>query len=637
MFAKENRQCPFGAESTDAGVSFRVWAPGRGRVEVVLTDERVLELAPEKEGFFVGRWEGLRPGARYRYRLDGGDAYPDPASRFQPEGVHGPSEVVDPTFAWTDGEWPGVMLQGQVIYELHIGAFTAEGTFQAARSKLQHLADTGVTVIEVMPVNEFNGEFGWGYDGVYWYAPSHNYGTPNDLRCFVNEAHAVGLAVILDVVYNHFGPAGNYLDQYSPHFVSERHATEWGGALNFDGEGAEQVRRFVTANAAHWIAEYHLDGLRIDATQVIYDDSPRHVLADLSLAARQAAGGRSIILISENEHQDIHQTLPIDQGGFGLDGVWNDDYHHACRVAATGHAEFYYADYAGTPQELISVNKWGYLFQGQYASAAGRHRGTPAHHAEGWRFIHCLQNHDQVANSAKGLRLWQQTSPGRARALTTLLLLGPGTPMLFMGQEIGANMPFLYFADHHAELAKLVREGRSKFLSQFASIAGDEVVQSELHDPAARATFESTKLAWSETDVDFSILNLHHDLLALRREDRLFAYADRATMHGAVIGPEAFLLRWLSPDGNDRLLIINLGREFHWSSLSEPLMAPPVGCEWRLRFSSNHPRYGGSGVAAISMVNLTIPGHTAVLLTPQLAPAEGGEVSKSAEGVGTGS
>jgi maltooligosyltrehalose trehalohydrolase len=614
---------PFGAEVIEGGVHFRVWAPRRKRIQLILVDEhgdelRRIDLEEEPDGFFSVLAPEAGPGSLYWYQCDAeSKRYPDPASRFQPQGVHGPSQVVDPSqYGWQDGDWLGVSLPGQVIYELHIGAFTPEGTWSAAIDKLTHLRDVGVTVVEVMPVNEFQGEFGWGYDGVYWYAPTRLYGQPDDFRAFVDEAHRLGLGVILDVVYNHFGPTGNYLAAFTSNFVSKRHPTEWGDAINYDGEGAGPVREFVTANAAHWIREYHLDGLRVDATQAIYDDSHPHLLAELSRVAREAAGDRSIIIVAENEHQLVKHVESPESGGYGMDALWNDDFHHACRVAATGHAEFYYDDYAGSPQELISALRWGYLYQGQWTPRQQRFRGTPTRHLDAAHFVHFLQNHDQIANSAKGLRTHLLTSPGRFRALTGILLLGPQTPMLFMGQEIAASNPFLYFADHEVDVASLVRDGRWEFLRRFPRTAGLGGIEG-LPDPSDRSTFEQSKIDWSEAERNVQTLLLHRDLLRLRREDPVFAKQDASVLEGAVVGPEAFLLRWFDDNDDDRLMLVNLGRDLECTPMSQPLMAAPAGCRWRLLWSSESPRYGGSGTAGLDTKNWSMPGHATIVLRPQ--------------------
>ena len=621
---EQGRRMPVGAEALPGGgVHFRVWAPRRRRVEVVLESGpgagTAVALNAERDGYFSGKAEQARAGTRYRIRLQNEGPFPDPASRWQPEGPHGPSEVVDPeAFEWSDGEWTGVGLPGQVIYELHVGTFTPEGTWEAAARELPWLAKLGVTLVEVMPVAEFPGRFGWGYDGVDIFAPSHLYGTPDDFRAFVDTAHGLGLGVVLDVVYNHLGPDGNYLREFADAYFSDRHETEWGDAMNFDGPDNGPVRDFFTCNAAYWIREYHLDGLRFDATQSIFDDGPRHVLEQIAAAARDAAAGRSIVLIAENEPQHARLVRPPNEGGCGLDALWNDDFHHAARVAATGHNEAYYKDYQGTPQELISAAKWGYLYQGQWYGWQGKRRGKPALDPPAAAFINCLQNHDQVANSGTGERLHRLTSPGRLRALTALTLLAPGTPMLFQGQEFAAAAPFLYFADHEPELAARVRGGRVEFLSQFPSTATPPA-RARLDDPGALETFVRCKLDLRERETNAWAVALHRDLIALRKTDAAFRAQDRDRMHGAVLAPEAFLLRFVEPRGADRLLLVNLGRDLSLSPLPEPLLAPPEGTRWRVHWSSEDVRYGGIGVPAVDLEGdgWRIPAHAAVVLAPE--------------------
>ncbi|MBA3482687.1 MAG: malto-oligosyltrehalose trehalohydrolase [Pirellulales bacterium] len=619
--ASVERKLPVGAEVQEGGAHFRVWAPRCNTVNLVLlgadvqSERQVLPLEAEGDGYLSAFSHEARVGDFYGYSLDEHrQLYPDPASRFQPRGVHGPSQLMDPaSYIWRDADWRGVQMPGQVMYELHLGTFTQQGTWAAAIEKLPHLKEVGVTLLEIMPLADFNGEFGWGYDGVAWFAPSHLYGTPDDAKRFIDAAHRLGLGVILDVVYNHFGSCGNYTGAFSSYYFSKRHPTEWGDAINFDGEQAGPVREFVLSNAAYWIDEFRFDGLRLDATQAIYDDSPRHVLADLSEATRKAAGDRSIILIGENEPQEVRHVAAVEEGGFGLDGLWNDDFHHACRVAATGHAEFYYADYAGSPQEILSAVRRAYLYQGQYVPRTRRHRGTPTRRNHAAQFTHFLQNHDQVANSGQALRLNQLTSAGRYRALTAVLLLGPETPMLFMGQEFGSTTPFNYFADHDVDLAKLVREGRWGYIRNFPRTAkwGDK---GELADPSSRETFEKSKLDWSECERNRSILDLHRDLLRLRREDPIFRLQDWSMIDGAVVGPEAFLLRWLPEDEQDRLMCVNLGRDFQWRPTGEPLSAPPAGKEWRLLWSSEDFEYGGAGTPPFDSKGWVLPGHTAIVL-----------------------
>jgi maltooligosyltrehalose trehalohydrolase len=592
-----------------------VWAPGAAQVEVELDDRRVC-LDAEPHGYHSGLVPAVEVGMRYVYRLDGGPACPDPASRFQPAGPHGPSEVVDPAaFLWTDDRWPGVTRHGQVLYEMHIGTFTRAGTWDAASRELPELARAGITVVEVMPVADFVGDFGWGYDGVDFFAPTRLYGRPDDFRAFVDRAHSVGLGVILDVVYNHFGPDGNYLGQFAPHYLSTRHRTDWGAAINFDGEGSEPVREFFVSNAGYWIDEYHLDGLRLDATQDIHDDSPEHVLTAIARRARESDGRRSVFLVAENEPQDVRLVRAVAAGGYDLDALWNDDFHHSATVALTGRAEAYLSDHAGTPQELISAVKRGYLYQGQRYAWQGKPRGTPAWDVGPTSFVNFIQNHDQVANSQAGLRGHRLTSPGRYRAMTALLLLGPATPMLFQGQEFAASSPFLYFADLPPELAKLARAGRAEFLAQFPSLAGAEA-QAALPDPADRLTFERSKLDLGERERNGAAYALHVDLLRLRREDPVFRTQGSGGVDGAVLGPEALVLRFFGVglDPDDRLLCLNLGRDLALPAVAEPLLAPPGGMRWSLLWSSEAIRFGGAGTPEVDPADgWVLPGHTALV------------------------
>lgn len=627
MYELARRRLPVGAElAPDGGVHFRVWAPRCSRVDVVLEGGpahgsgagQMEKLLPEGNGYFSGLASEAAVGTLYRYRLDGaGMPYPDPASRFQPEGPHGPSQVIDPTsFPWTDEGWRGVGLKGQVIYEMHIGTFTPEGSWEAATRELPELATAGITLLDVMPVAEFPGRFGWGYDGVDLFAPSHLYGRPEDFRRFVDRAHSVGLGVILDVVYNHLGPDGNYLREFSQDYFTDRYTNEWGEAINFDGYGSGPVRELFVANAGYWIEEYHLDGLRLDATQTIHDSSPEHVLGKMVQRVREAALGRSTLVVAENEPQQVRLLRPPEEGGYGVDALWNDDFHHSAMVALAGHNEAYYTDYLGRPQELISAVKWGYLYQGQFYRWQKKRRGSPTFGVNPASFVTFIQNHDQIANSARGLRSHQQTSPGQHRAMTALLLLAPHTPMLFQGQEFSASSPFLYFADHKPELASLVRRGRSSFLEQFPSIATPEMSE-RLDDPADPATFQRCKLDLSERQRNGEAYQLHRDLLRLRREDPVFSVQRSGGVEGAVLGPEALALRFFGEEGDDRLLLLNLGSDLELDPLPEPLLAPPEGRDWEIRWSSEDPGYGGSGTPPVENgQGWRVPGQAAVVLAP---------------------
>ncbi len=601
------------------GANLRVWAPQRKFVRVIFEDKRPpLTLESGRDGFFSGSAKDTRAGVTYKYQLDGEELFPDPASRFQPSGPHDFSEIIDPNaFAWTDQAWQGTRLQGQVIYELHLGTFTQGGTWNSAEEKLPYLRDTGITVVEVMPIADFPGKFGWGYDGVQPYAPASIYGRPDDARSFVNRAHSLGLAVILDVVYNHIGPDGNYFPRFSPFYFSKRHKTDWGPGLNFDGEHCGPVRDFFIENAAYWIRDFHLDGLRIDATQDIRDDSESNIVCEIGHAARKAAGRRSIILIAENEPQRTNLVKPVEAGGYGLDGLWNDDYHHTAMVALIGKSDAYYTDYRGTPQEFVSCMKYGYLYQGQYYKWQKKRRGTPAFGLPRAAMITFIQNHDQIANSARGLRAHELSSPGIFRAITALTLLGPGTPMLFQGEEFAASSPFLFFADHKPSLAETVRKGRIEFLEQWRSLQLPEMLAC-FSDPGDPETFRKSKLDFSELEKHRDAYSLHRDLLHLRREDPVLSLQGENGLDGAVLSASAFVLRFFSPaHDTDRLLVVNLGTDLNLNPAPEPLLAPPESAEWKILWSTEDPRYGGCGTAPLDTdENWKIPGQAAVLLQP---------------------
>ncbi len=617
MNQEVSRRFPIGAEvQRDDRTHFRVWAPRRRTVEVVLEapSRGAFSLHPEGGGYFHG-FAPAGAGARYRFRLDGQEPlYPDPASRFQPEGPHGPSQIVDPAaFTWSDQNWEGVSFPGQVLYEMHIGTFTPEGTWEAATRQLPELRDAGIAVLEIMPLAEFPGRFGWGYDGVNLFAPTRLYGTPDDVRRFIDRAHALGLGVILDVVYNHFGPDGNYLSQFSNDYISDRHQTEWGPAINYDNPNSGPVREFVAANARYWIEEFHFDGLRLDATPNIFDQSKEHILAVIGRTVREAANGRPTLVIAENEPQQVQQVRPQEQGGFGFDALWNDDFHHTARVTLTGRTEAYFSDYRGTPQELISAVKHGFLYQGQYYLWQKKRRGTRTKGIPPEAFVAFLENHDQVANNG-GKRLWQLTSPARYRALTALLLLSPGRPMLFQGQEFASSSPFFYFADHKPELARLVHKGRKEFMGQFPHLA-TPAMQERIPDPADSKTFERCKLDFSERQQHPAAYALHRDLLRLRREDAVFRSPRPGGVDGALLNPHAFVLRFFGEDGDDRLLLINLGTDVLLAPTPEPLLAPDEGKEWKVLWNSEALRYGGdSAVAAEREDGWRLPGESAVVV-----------------------
>jgi maltooligosyltrehalose trehalohydrolase len=647
--APSNRILAVGAEVVPGkGVSFRVWAPKRHSVEVALWRDlpdgdwpnaepsRCLPLKAEGEsgGYFSALVPDAAAGMPYGFRLDGGRrCLPDPASRFQPRGPIGPSQTIDPhEFSWSDSPWKGITIEGQVLYEMHIGTFTPEGTWRAAEERLAQLVELGITVVELMPIAEFPGSFGWSYDGVCLFAPTRLYGPPDDFRRFVDRAHAVGLGVILDVVYNHFGTVDCTVNDFSDGYNSRHYENEWGSPVNFDGEHSGPVREFFLANTRYWIEEFHLDGYRFDATQSIFDASDVHILAEMQQAARRAAGDRSVILLAENEPQDVRLLRPLKERGFGLDAVCNDDFHHTARVRLTGLTEAYYEDYAGSMDELRSAILGGYLFQGQMSLHQNKPRGTPARGLPATAFVHFLQNHDQIANTGPVRRIHQLTSPGRLRAMTALWLLSPQTPMIFQGQEFCASTPFLYFADFSGENAQAVAMGRAKFLSQFASLDTEEARRA-MAEPANRSTFERSRLDWTERERHCESYDLHRDLLQLRREDPIFARQRADLMEAAALGADCLVVRLFdehAASSFDRLLIVNFGQQFRYWPCPQPLLAPPTNRCWELLWSSESVRYGGRGTPAVETYEgWQIPAEAAVVLAAVAdheSPASGARI-----------
>jgi len=618
------RRYPIGAELVGENQThFRVWAPKARKVDIVLEDAaeakpKFFPLTAESGGYFSGA-ANSGAGTRYRFRVDQADNfYPDPASRFQPDGPHGPSCIVDPRkFQWTDADWPGAKLNGQVFYEMHIGTFTKEGRWRAAAEQLPELARIGITAIEMMPVAEFPGRFGWGYDGVDLFAPSHLYGTPDDLRAFVDRAHSLGLGVILDVVYNHFGPDGNYLGIYSDDYLVRGKGHEWGDVINFNGPNSGSVREFFITNGRYWIEEFHFDGFRFDATHAICDDSGEYIIGAVGRAARKAAGPRSIILVAENDLQESKMTRRQSEGGDGLDAMWNDDFHHSAIVALTGQNVGYFSDYSGKPQEFISAAKYGFLYQGQALSWRKVLRGTPTLGIPAETFVCFVANHDQIANTGPGERPRVQTSPGRDRAMTALLLLGPWTPLLFQGQEFGASSPFLFFADiGDAAVRHTIRNGRAELLAPFLSLTEEEALRS-LPAPDDPETFSRCKLDFAERESNRELYNLHIDLLRLRRKDSRFRRQPCDGVDGAVLGPNSFVLRYFSAETEDRLLLVNFGQMQVLHPAAEPLLAPPSGCKWETLWTSESPRFGGIGHGAVATPERwVLPAESTVVLKP---------------------
>jgi maltooligosyltrehalose trehalohydrolase len=581
----------FGAMPRADGVVFRVWAPCRERIEVRVVAPgagAVVPLARDAGGVFEGAIAGLGPGARYVYRLDGGAERPDPVSRSQPEGVHGPSEVVDPAaFPWTDAGWRGVPLRELRLYELHVGTFTAEGTFEAAIPHLASLAALGLTAIQLMPVAEFPGGRNWGYDGVHLFAPQSTYGGPSGLRRLVDAAHAAGLAVLLDVVYNHFGPEGNYLAEYGPYFT-ERHRTPWGPAVNYDAEGSAGVRRHVLGNARTWIREYHLDGLRLDAVHAIHDGSPHHLLAELGdLAASESrALGRPVHLVAESNRNDRRVVTPAADGGYGLASQWSDDLHHALRVALTGARGGYYEDFAGGLDDLEVALRDAWVYQGRLSRYRGFVLGTPSAGLPGEAFVVFAQNHDQVGNGAGGSRLAARTPPGLVKLAAATVLCAPYVPLLFMGEEYGETAPFAFFTSFgDAALGEAASRGRRREYARFAWSA-------EPPDPQDPATFVACRLDRSRaTAPPGSWLAVwYRALLRLRAEHPALRAPDRERARVARAGNALVLHRWCE-EGAAALVVLHCA-----PAPARVTATVPVG-DLALALDSEDRTFGGAGDA----------------------------------------
>ena len=616
---RQARRYAVGAELiTPDECSFRVWAPAQRSLQLWL-DGRVSPMTSESGGYFSLEAKAHQ-GSRYAFVMqDDERLYPDPASRWQPEGPEGQSSVVElGDFPWTDEDWDGCELRGQVLYEMHIGTFTAEGTWRAAANELQRLRDIGITTVQVMPVGEFAGEYGWGYDGVDWFAPMHTYGAPGDLQYFVDSAHRLGMGVVLDVVYNHLGPSGNFLRRFSKDYFTSRHVTEWGDAVNFDGDGSGPVREFVLANVRYWIQEFHFDGLRLDAAQALFDDGETHIMSLIAKEARAAASPRSVFLLAEHEPQHARIMRDPHDGGYGLDGIYNEDFHHTMRVAMTGMREAYLSDYRGTSDEWLNTVQWGFLFQGQYYPWQDNPRGAPALDRAPHQFVCFLENHDQVANSALGRRLIDLTSPAWWRAISSLLLLGPWTPLLFQGQERGSRTRFQYFVDHRAELQQAVFDGRREFLEQFSRLIGDIDELATLEDIGRRA-FDRSRPA-GEASADNAVTRLYRDALSLRADDGTLGQRAQR-IGGATIGDRTMLLRFIgSTPAADRLLVVNLAADLNLAPLPQPLVAPPEGHDWEPIFCSEDRRYDGCGIAASEPpLTLVATGHATTVFKPTLS------------------
>lgn len=603
---KRRHVMPFGSAPDAEGVCFRLWAPAATRVELELASRGERALTPMEQGVggcFELRVDGARAGARYRYRIDGKIDVPDPASRHQPEDVHGPSEVIDPhAYEWRDAAWRGRPWQEIALYELHVGAFTPQGTFDAAAQRLPYLRDLGVTAVELMPVADFPGARNWGYDGVLPFAPDSRYGRPDDLKRLIDTAHGIGLAVFLDVVYNHFGPDGNYLHVYArDHFFTKRHRTPWGAAINFDGEGSRMVRDFYIHNALYWLEEYHFDGLRLDAVHAIRDDSDPDILTELAETVRRVAGcGRQLHLVLENDDNAARYLARRDErAARWYDAQWNDDAHHAFHVILTGERDGYYADYGDAPERhLARTLAEGFAYQREYSAFRGQPRGEPSRDLHPSAFVVFLQNHDQVGNRAYGERMSMLAEPEALRAAYALMLLAPSVPLLFMGEEFGCTQPFPFFCDFKGELARAVTAGRRREFASFARFreAGIESIP----DPNDPSTFDSAVLDWNA---------LHQPdpaawhacirtLLKVRHREIVPRLAQLVPGRSAyaVIGPGALRVQWALGSGSRLAVAANL------SEAALQLEAPIAG----------EPLYFTSANASESAVSGMLPAWSVI-------------------------
>jgi maltooligosyltrehalose trehalohydrolase len=566
--------------------SFLVWAPHASRVEISITEprDRIILMQAAGCGYFHAIVDGVSPGALYRYRLDNDKERPDPASRYQPRGVHGPSQIVDDRFGWNDSPWRGLPLEKYVFYELHVGTFTPEGTFDAIIPRLAALRSLGVTAIELMPVAQFPGDRNWGYDGVYPYAVQASYGGPLGLKALVDACHLNGMAVVLDVVYNHLGPEGNYLGDFGPYFT-DHYKTPWGRAINFDDAGSDEVRRYFIENALQWVTNFHIDALRLDAIHAIVDPSARTFLEQLGGAVHAKAKelGRDVHLIPESNRNDARVVGTPEEGGWGFDAVWNDDFHHALHVLLTGERDGYYEDYSGI-EDLACCYRDGFLYAGRYSKFRGKRYGSSSKHIPAKRFVVFAQNHDQVGNRRVGDRLSQSLSFEQLKLAAGTVLLSPYLPLLFMGEEYGESAPFQYFVSHGDQaLVEAVHRGRREEFAGFGW-AGD------IPDPQAEATFLACKLNWDLQVVQHHrILRLfYQELLRLRRELSPLAQRDKNALDVTSFATEKVLLvkRW---DASSQVLIAA-----HFDQAPVDLILPIPPGRWHRMFDSAEEKWGGN-------------------------------------------
>lgn len=580
----------------DGRCRFRVWAPRAKQVEVHLlgATDRFVEMSPRPSGYWQVTADGVAPGTRYRYRLDGQRELPDPASISQPEGVHGPSQVLDPGFPWKDSAWPGLVLDDYVIYEIHVGAYTPQGTFDAILPHLPELQDLGVTAIEMMPVAQFPGERNWGYDGTYPFAVQNSYGGPQGLKRLVDACHRAGIAVVLDVVYNHLGPEGNYLFEYGP-YNSRRYKPTWGDALNFDGPGSDEVRQFFIENAFHWLRDYHVDALRLDAVHGIYDFSARTFLQELAGDVHDLGKqmNRRVYLIPESDLNDARLVLRPEIGGFGLDAQWNDDFHHALHTLLTGERMGYYRDF-GELSYLARAFREGFVYSGQRSTYRNRRHGSSSRLVRADQMVVFIQNHDQVGNRMRGERIGRLVEEARLRLAAAAVILSPYLPLLFMGEEWNETASFPYFIQHgDPGLIESVRKGRQQ---EFAAFEWEQ----ELPDPQANETFEGAKLhhELKEQEPNAALRRFYKELLRVRKEIPALSHLSKDDMD--VLGLEG-----------EKLLVVHRWKErsqvyllFNFSNRAERVTIPGFGGTWERIVDSEDRRWGGSGSGSPETLDL---------------------------------
>jgi len=591
----------------DGRCRFIVWAPLRQKVEVHLLapQERLLSLERDEQGYYQGIAEGVEPGSLYFYRLDGLQETPDPASRSQPQGVHGPSQVVDPYFPWEDRSWFGLPLQQYIIYELHVGTFAPEGTFDTIIPYLDELLDLGITALELMPVAQFPGNRNWGYDGVYPFAVQNSYGGPQGLKRLVNACHQRELAVVLDVVYNHLGPEGNHLGEFGPYFT-DRYRTPWGLALNFDGPDSDEVRRFFIENALYWITEFHIDALRLDALHAILDISPQPFLEELAASVHEQAErlNHRVYLIAESAANDVRLIRARELGGYGLDAQWNDDFHHSLHTLITGERNGFYQDFGGF-HHIVKASQEGFVYSGEYSPYRRRRHGTSSRDIPASRFVVFAQNHDVVGNRGHSDRLSQLVSFEALKLAAGLVILSPFVPLLFMGEEYGETAPFHYFISHtDPALVEAVRRGRRE---EFAAFQW----QSEPPDPQDEATFLSAKLSHHLRQEGHHrvLLEFYKELIQLRKETASLSYLSKDALE--VLGYEKTevlaVRRWVQEE--------QAIAAFHFGEAPSSLAFPLPAGRWHKQLDSAEERWSGPG--SLVPARITSEGEVDLSLSPQ--------------------